>query len=114
MHLNCAQYVSCTHLHLDMSTWWLQIVYYDGQFDDSRLCLALACTAALAGAAVANHTEATKLLKVSLSQHPAAYAVSLHKGFAKWLQACPWLALSPAPSSELACRECMFPAWLWE
>lgn len=66
MHLNCAQYVSCTHLHLDMSTWWLQIVYYDGQFDDSRLCLALACTAALAGAAVANHTEATKLLKVSL------------------------------------------------
>lgn len=42
----------------------LQIVYYDGQFDDSRLCVALACTAALAGAAVTNHTEATKLLKV--------------------------------------------------
>lgn len=39
------------------------IVYYDGQFDDSRLCVALACTAALAGAAVTNHTEATKLLK---------------------------------------------------
>lgn len=42
----------------------LQIVYYDGQFDDSRLCVALACTAALAGAAVTNHTEALKLLKV--------------------------------------------------
>lgn len=42
----------------------MQIVYYDGQFDDSRLCVALACTAALAGAAVTNHTEATKLLKV--------------------------------------------------
>jgi len=28
------------------------------------LCIALACTAALAGAAVTNHTEATKLLKV--------------------------------------------------
>ncbi|KAL3143712.1 hypothetical protein ABBQ32_003553 [Trebouxia sp. C0010 RCD-2024] len=39
------------------------IVYYDGQFDDSRLCVALACTAALAGAAVTNHTEALKLLK---------------------------------------------------
>lgn len=45
----------------------LQIVYYDGQFDDSRLCVALACTAALAGAAVTNHTEATKLLKVQLT-----------------------------------------------
>lgn len=42
----------------------MQIVYYDGQFDDSRLCVALACTAALAGAAVTNHTEATKFLKV--------------------------------------------------
>ena len=45
----------------------LQIVYYDGQFDDSRLCVALACTAALAGAAITNHTEATKLLKVPLN-----------------------------------------------
>lgn len=48
----------------------MQIVYYDGQFDDSRLCIALACTAAVAGAAVTNHTEATKLLKVSRS-YPA-------------------------------------------
>eukprot|EP00891_Asterochloris_glomerata_P000363 jgi/Astpho2/363/Aster-02238 len=39
------------------------IVYYDGQMDDSRLCVTLACTAALAGAAVANHTEATRLIK---------------------------------------------------
>lgn len=45
----------------------VQIVYYDGQFDDSRLCIALACTAALAGAAVTNHTEATRLLKVRCS-----------------------------------------------
>ena len=49
----------------------LQIVYYDGQMDDSRLCVTLACTAALAGAAVANHTEATRLIKVSQAALPA-------------------------------------------
>ena len=42
----------------------MQIVYYDGQFDDSRLNVSLACTAALAGAAVLNYAEATELLKV--------------------------------------------------
>ena len=40
-----------------------QIVYYDGQFNDSRLAVAVACTAAAAGAAVANHAEATGLIK---------------------------------------------------
>ena len=49
----------------------LQIVYYDGQMDDSRLCVTLACTAALAGAAVVNHTEATRLIKVSQAMLPA-------------------------------------------
>jgi len=39
-------------------------VYYDGQFDDARLNVTLACTAAAAGATVINHTSATKLLKV--------------------------------------------------
>eukprot|EP00249_Psilotum_nudum_P023306 c28824_g3_i1 orf=418-2373(-) len=34
------------------------VVYYDGQFNDSRFNVALACTAALAGAAVLNHAEA--------------------------------------------------------
>jgi hypothetical protein len=42
----------------------VQIVYYDGQFDDSRLNVSLACTAALAGAAVLNYAEVTQLLKV--------------------------------------------------
>ncbi len=42
-----------------------QVVYYDGQFDDARLNVALACTAASIGAAVVNHTKCTKLLKVS-------------------------------------------------
>ena len=42
----------------------LQIVYYDGQFDDARLNVTLACTAALAGATVLNHTKCTQLLKV--------------------------------------------------
>ena len=49
----------------------LQIVYYDGQMDDSRLCVTLACTAALAGAAIVNHTEATRLIKVSQAMLPA-------------------------------------------
>ncbi len=54
--LSFARYVSC----------WpaAQIVYYDGQFDDARLNVSLACTAALAGAAIMNYAEVTELLKV--------------------------------------------------
>lgn len=50
---------------------WLavQIVYYDGQFDDARLNVSLACTAALAGAAIVNYAEVTELLKVQLAIH---------------------------------------------
>ncbi|CAN0892136.1 Glycerol-3-phosphate dehydrogenase SDP6, mitochondrial, partial [Linum grandiflorum] len=39
------------------------VVYYDGQMNDSRLNVALACTAALAGAAVMNHAEVVSFLK---------------------------------------------------
>lgn len=39
------------------------VVYYDGQMNDSRLNVGLACTAALAGAAVLNHAEVITLLK---------------------------------------------------
>ncbi|KAL2548878.1 Glycerol-3-phosphate dehydrogenase SDP6 [Forsythia ovata] len=39
------------------------VVYYDGQMNDSRLNVALACTAALAGAAVLNHAEVTSFLR---------------------------------------------------
>ena len=39
------------------------IVYYDGQFDDARMNVALACTAAHAGAAVVNHTKVIKFYK---------------------------------------------------
>ena len=58
-------------------TLWLavQIVYYDGQFDDARLNVSLACTAALAGAAIVNYAEVTELLKVYLhschNPHPS-------------------------------------------
>jgi glycerol-3-phosphate dehydrogenase len=38
-------------------------VYYDGQMNDSRLNVAIACTAALAGAVVLNHAEAVSLKK---------------------------------------------------
>lgn len=39
------------------------VVYYDGQMNDSRLNVALACTAALAGAAVVNHAEVISFLR---------------------------------------------------
>ena len=39
------------------------IVYYDGQFNDSRLCVSLACTAAMYGAAVANYTQVQGILR---------------------------------------------------
>ena len=39
------------------------VLYYDGQFDDARMNVELALTAAQEGAAVANHVEVTGLLK---------------------------------------------------
>nr|CAD1835768.1 unnamed protein product [Ananas comosus var. bracteatus] len=39
------------------------VVYYDGQTNDSRLNVGLACTAALVGAAVLNHAEVRSLIK---------------------------------------------------
>ncbi|KAL2227611.1 glycerol-3-phosphate dehydrogenase SDP6, mitochondrial [Sesamum indicum] len=39
------------------------VVYYDGQMNDSRLNVALACTAALAGATVLNHAEVISFLR---------------------------------------------------
>ncbi|WJX42735.1 Glycerol-3-phosphate dehydrogenase sdp6, mitochondrial [Trifolium repens] len=44
------------------------VVYYDGQMNDSRLNVGLACTAALAGAAVLNHAEVVSLLKDDAGQ----------------------------------------------
>ncbi|XP_062092032.1 glycerol-3-phosphate dehydrogenase SDP6, mitochondrial isoform X2 [Humulus lupulus] len=43
------------------------VVYYDGQMNDSRLNVGLACTAALAGAAVLNHAEVVSFLKDEVS-----------------------------------------------
>lgn len=39
------------------------IVYYDGQQDDARMCLAISLTAARHGAAITNHVEVLDLLK---------------------------------------------------
>ncbi|KAA8539267.1 hypothetical protein F0562_025959 [Nyssa sinensis] len=44
------------------------VVYYDGQMNDSRLNVGLACTAALAGAAVLNHAEVISFLKDDASE----------------------------------------------
>jgi glycerol-3-phosphate dehydrogenase len=41
------------------------VVYYDGQFDDARMNVAIALTAAEQGASVANHVEVTGLLKTN-------------------------------------------------
>ncbi|KAG0484405.1 hypothetical protein HPP92_008282 [Vanilla planifolia] len=43
------------------------VVYYDGQMNDSRLNVGLACTAALLGASVLNHAEVTSLIRDELS-----------------------------------------------
>ncbi|KAJ3679895.1 hypothetical protein LUZ60_016173 [Juncus effusus] len=39
------------------------VVYYDGQMNDARLNVGLACTAARVGAAVLNHAEVVELIK---------------------------------------------------
>ncbi|KAK9124170.1 hypothetical protein Sjap_013772 [Stephania japonica] len=44
------------------------VVYYDGQMNDSRLNVGLACTAALAGAAVLNHAEVLSFIKDEASE----------------------------------------------
>jgi glycerol-3-phosphate dehydrogenase len=48
------------------------VLYYDGQFDDARMNVALALTAAREGAAVANHLEVTGLLKAGGTLRGAA------------------------------------------
>eukprot|EP00983_Pelagomonas_calceolata_P014146 451797-Pelagomonas_calceolata.AAC.2 len=53
-------------------SWWeviyygvgLKILYYDGQFNDTRLNVTLATSAAAAGAAVSNYTDCVGLIKV--------------------------------------------------
>ncbi|KAK1313836.1 hypothetical protein QJS10_CPA06g00148 [Acorus calamus] len=44
------------------------VVYYDGQMNDARLNVGLACTAALAGAAVLNHAEVISFLRDDLGE----------------------------------------------
>jgi glycerol-3-phosphate dehydrogenase len=46
--------------------------YWDGQFEDARLALALACTAQQAGAHLRNHTRV-----IGLSRQPEGWAVTL-------------------------------------
>jgi hypothetical protein len=55
----------------------VQILYYDGQFDDARLNVALATTAAAAGAAVANYVEATNLIRVGAGGRESCVACLL-------------------------------------
>jgi glycerol-3-phosphate dehydrogenase len=44
--------------------YFLQVLYYDGHFDDARFNVALACTAAAAGGVVANYMDCKQLIKV--------------------------------------------------
>ena len=66
-----------------------QIVYYDGQMNDARVNVALATTAAMAGAAVANHVSVVSLTKasrtafaapVAAARVDAAQCISGHRG----------------------------------
>lgn len=56
------------------------VLYYDGQLDDARYCLAIIQTAAEAGAAVANHIEITGFEKDAMGKLTAAYAKDLRTG----------------------------------
>ncbi len=48
-------------------------MYYDGQFNDARLNMALASTAALAGATTLNYAEVTRLIKVLRAPQPLIF-----------------------------------------
>ena len=48
----------------------MQIVYYDGQFDDARLNVTLAISAAQAGATTLNYCTVTSLIKVQKPPPP--------------------------------------------
>lgn len=50
----------------------MQIVYYDGQFDDARLNVTLAISAAQAGATTLNYCTVTSLIKVQKPPPPRA------------------------------------------
>jgi glycerol-3-phosphate dehydrogenase len=62
------------------------VLYYDGQLDDARFCLALVQSAAEAGAAVANHLQATgfekdsggKLKEVRVTDRLSGAEFSIH------------------------------------
>lgn len=56
------------------------IVYHDGQFNDARLCVTLAVTAARAGATVLNHAEVTGLIKDAKGQVTGATVRDLQSG----------------------------------
>ncbi|MEL7221547.1 MAG: FAD-dependent oxidoreductase, partial [Bacteroidota bacterium] len=56
------------------------VLYYDGQLDDARYCLALAQTAEAKGAAVANHVELIDFEKEEDGQIQAAIARDLLSG----------------------------------
>ncbi|KAG1362598.1 glycerol-3-phosphate dehydrogenase SDP6, mitochondrial [Cocos nucifera] len=50
------------------------VVYYDGQMNDSRLNVGLACTASLLGAAVLNHAEVISFIKDEFGKEFDAFA----------------------------------------
>ncbi|CAH8330201.1 unnamed protein product [Eruca vesicaria subsp. sativa] len=52
----------------DKTTLTGTVVYYDGQMNDSRVNVGLACTAALAGASVLNHAEVVSLIRHDVTQ----------------------------------------------
>lgn len=56
------------------------VMYYDGQLDDARYCLAIAQTAAAKGGTVANHMEVTGFERDEKGRLTAALATDLRSG----------------------------------
>lgn len=66
-------------------------MYYDGQFDDARVNVSLACTAAAAGGTVVNYVECEQLIKVAA--HVTSDRASLPACSNAAASACIWACL---------------------
>ncbi|MBX2890199.1 MAG: FAD-dependent oxidoreductase [Saprospiraceae bacterium] len=63
------------------------VLYYDGQLDDARYCLALAQSAAHAGAALANHLEVVGFQKDKMGKLASAQVLDRLSGERFWVKA---------------------------
>ncbi|MCA9208025.1 MAG: FAD-dependent oxidoreductase [Planctomycetales bacterium] len=60
------------------------VLYHDGQFDDARLLIAMACTAAEQGATLANYVSVVRLAKSDAGQVNGAHVLD-HESGREWM-----------------------------